>query len=112
MLAPEDRPATHARVMKIAEQAAPGSSRSAPAPGPSLAPPIPASDRHHETDTPSNGNASDSSKIAKYEADYVDESDDDEDTSGGGTVEGEDDGWDVVVSKKSEPSSSTYAPRS
>ena len=56
------------------------STASAPAPPPALAPPI-------ET------------KIAKFEADYVSSSENE--TSGTGTAEiEEDDGWDVVPSKK------------
>lgn len=56
MLAPEDRPAEHARVMKVTEKPA---------------------------------------KVPKYEDDYQDV---DGSTSGTGTIE--DDGWDVVPSKK------------
>lgn len=69
MLAPEDRPAEHARVMKVVQN---GASKPASA----------------------ESEAKQSEKIAKYEDDYQEG----DDTSGTGTIE--DDGWDVVPSKK------------
>ncbi len=78
MLAPEDRPATHAGVMEVSPAAS--SPAPAPAPPPALAPPV-------------------EQKVLKYEGDYVSSSEDD--ASGTGTAaELEDDGWDLVASKK------------
>lgn len=63
MLAPEDRPTEHARVMKVVQ--------------------------------PSSESDKQSEKVSKYEDDYQEG---DDTTSGSGTIE--DDGWDVVRSKK------------
>jgi hypothetical protein len=93
MLAPEDRPATHARVMKIAS--ASGDSLPSPMPAP---PPTAAAGP-----LPKNESAE---KVSKFEEDYAESSD--EETSATGTVE--DDGWDMVPSRKKSASSS--APQS
>jgi hypothetical protein len=87
MLAPEDRPAEHARVMKVVQKDAPAAK----------APPAPPAPAPVEAPKPSE-------KIAKYEEDYLEG---DDTTSGSGTIE--DDGWDVVPSKKK--SQSIYSPR-
>jgi hypothetical protein len=77
MLAPEDLPATHARVLKVVNPSSSSSSKSVP-----LLPPAP------------------EAKVSKYEEDYT--SSDDGTTSGTGTgadVQEEDDGWNVVTSR-------------
>lgn len=99
MLAPEDRPATHARVMKIASQA--DSEKSTPrASSPSTIPAVSAEAEQRNPITASiSGSSSSSSaeqKVAKYEDDYQDE---DGMTSTSNATE--EDGWDVVSRKKS-----------
>lgn len=85
MLAPEDRPATHARVMKVTSKATSATPAPAPEPTPASAPTLAAPVQQ---------------KISNYEADFASSSSEDE-TSGTGTAGiKEDDGWDVVPSKK------------
>ena len=83
MLAPEDLPGQHARVMRVTGQA------SAP---PVLAPPIPEPEQ----------------KVEKYSDDYASSSSEEEEedepsvskSSKGGSQMREDDGWGVVAGKK------------
>ncbi|ORY23445.1 hypothetical protein BCR39DRAFT_349847 [Naematelia encephala] len=84
MLAPEDRPATHARVLKVVSSATPSTTSSpTTAPAPALAPPV--------DQTPIND-----------VADYASSNDAMSETgTGTGTVE--DDGWDVVPIRKKNP---------
>lgn len=91
MLAPEDRPATHARVMKIASPSGEALPSPMPAPAPPAVAPAP---------LPKNESAE---KVSKFEEDYAESSD--EGTSATGTVE--DDGWDMVPSRKKSASSAT-----
>ncbi|GFZ42712.1 hypothetical protein JCM24511_00429 [Saitozyma sp. JCM 24511] len=87
MLAPEDRPATHARVMKIASPSGEALPSPMPAPAPPAVAPAP---------LPKNESAE---KVSKFEEDYAESSD--EGTSATGTVE--DDGWDMVPNRKKKP---------
>jgi len=82
MLAPEDLPGQHARVMRVAGPASTSS--------PVLAPPI-----------------EPEQKVEKYSDDYASSSDDDEEekqtisaSGSGGSQKREDDGWGVVAGKK------------
>lgn len=97
MLAPEDRPATHARVMKIAskadsEKSTPRASTPQNASMPSLGAALEAATSNSSS---SSGLAGDH-KVAKFEDDYQDE---DGMTSTSNATE--EDGWDVVSRKKS-----------
>lgn len=93
MLAPEDLPGQHARVMRVAP--ASGSTPAAsPAPAPaSLAPPI----------------VSPEQKVDKYSDDYASSSSDEDEPVAQGTSKAKataDDGWGVVQAKKKSVSSS------
>lgn len=88
MLAPEDRPATHARVMKITQSSAGGSGASSRSETPTgkAASSTPTKEAEEE-ERPER-------KVERFEDDYESS----EDTSAtGGTVE--DDGWNVVPMK-------------
>lgn len=84
MLAPEDLPGQHARVMRVAPSSTPTSSKQEPKAQspPSLAPPLPTSEQ----------------KVDKFSDDYASSSDEDEPISR--QQEKEDDGWGVVQTKK------------
>ena len=93
MLAPEDLPAKHARVMRIVDPSAPAP----PMPMPSLAAPLP---------QPSSSSSQSNDKVDKFAEDY-DSSEDESQPD-----KSEDDGWNVVASKpKSKSSTHTHIPR-